>query len=194
METARKFVDWRALGHTILLGMPALIAFSIPRLACGGAGLVETCLTQEGLRRVWQHHLNPFTLLDVFGAFGLTWWLALMRWREGYRLLRGAWLFEVLVVGQLLFATDEARLLAYLFPVIIPRAALTLDEGLARCSWLWCMAMLVACELSTVNRRWTVVPNRNMRYILVAGGTLGGLALWAWRRWCGKSRMRWVGL
>lgn len=194
-ETACKFVDWRALRKTALLALPALVTFLAPRLAWGGTGLVETYFTRQGLADVWQHHLIfPYVLFDVFGCFGLVWWLAFTRWREGYRWLRGAWLFEMLVIGQLVFATDEARLLAYLFPVLIPRAAVALDEGLTRCGWLWCLAMLVACELGTINWRWAVIPNRNMRYILVAGGTLGGLALWVWRRRCGKSRMRWVGL
>lgn len=190
-ETAHKSADWWALRRTALLALPAVTAFLVPRLMWGGAGLVETYFTWEGLARVWQHHLNPYISFEVFGCFGLVWWLAFTRWREGYQLLRGMWLFEMLVVGQLAFATDEARLLAYLFPVLIPRAAMALEEGLTRCGWLWCTVMIVACELSTINWRWTVVPNRNMRYILVAGGTLGGLALWVWKVWCAaKSRKK----
>jgi hypothetical protein len=167
----------------LVLGLPMLllVAVAAARLIAGGALQFGLGVLETKPRTFEQNVPSLQDLADIYSVFGAAWLLGLANLRQAPPILQRGFVFGLLVVLQLAVSRgDESRNLSHLLPLVIPLAAFELRRfaGAPAAG----VALVLACLASTVNFRWTLLPPAALRYGLVAGGTVGALALAAWRR------------
>ncbi len=125
-----------------------------------------------GLGEVWRHHAHGTVVFDLATTFGLCWLLALLGLRHTRRPLTALPIYCVLIVAQMLVATDEARLTFNLFPVVFPLAAITLSSMPSRPR----IVLVLAALATFANNQWAPLLPQTARYALVGSGFVAGAA------------------
>lgn len=176
-----------ALFRTLLIAIPPVAAIAYLGFAPHSSSVTWTSnyLNASSIVRIMQHHIAKNALFDVYSTFGAVWVLSILnidKTEAASRLLRTNTIFTTLVLLQLLIATDESRLLAFLFPLVIPLGAYEFERTLQRFpsgyKGIVLLVTLVLGEIaSLVNWRWVLIPDRYLRYLLVVLGTLTTLAV-----------------
>jgi hypothetical protein len=166
----------------LVLGPPLLALACVVTLKLLAGGVLQSGLgVLETKPRTFEQNV-PSTqdLADIYSVFGLAWLLALLNLRRAPRLLRHGLVFGLLVVLQLSVSRgDESRNLSHLLPLVLPLAALELQGLSPRAALL----LVLGCLASTVNFRWALLTSAPLRYVVVAGGSLLGLAVTLFRHW-----------
>ncbi|MCC6178599.1 MAG: hypothetical protein IT305_25115 [Chloroflexi bacterium] len=181
---------WGRAGLVVVL--PILALGVAAALKLGAAGILDGSaplgVLQPG-ERAMQHVLPTLTnLFDLYSTFGVLWLLALRHLPGPTRFERRALAFGVAILLQLVVARgDEGRVLSHLFPLVVPLAMLDVERLSRRRDWtgqLLAGILVVACAASMVHARWTILESVELRYALVAAGTVVALAIaWLAGRW-----------
>jgi hypothetical protein len=174
-----------ALVRTLLIAIPSVAAIAYLGFGPQSSSVTWTSnyLNPSSIVRIIQHHIAKNALFDVYSTFGVVWVLSVLNIdKAASRLFRPNTLFITLVLLQLLIATDEARMLSFLFPLLIPLGAYEFERTLQRFpsgyNRIVLLVTLVLGEIaSLVNWRWILIPDRYLRYLLVVLGILTTLAV-----------------
>ncbi len=133
-------LDFRVMGRTVLVGLPALLVLFGLRL---GIPDVEPHYYSVLLMEVVPKRLEEMTFPEAFGEYYL-WTFGLvggllpllsLASKEGRRMAVRLLPFVLLVYAQLLFAQDTGRLLVFAFPAVAILLALGL-KVLAKVAWV----------------------------------------------------------
>ncbi|MCC7371254.1 MAG: hypothetical protein IT306_22750 [Chloroflexi bacterium] len=170
----------------LAVALPGLLfcAVVLAKLAAGGVLSGATPVTVLApFARTFQQTLPTLPeLFDVYSTLGVLWLLGVRRLPGPTGFQRRALVYGALVVLQLTVSRgDEGRNLSHLFPLLIPLAMLDVErlwqsggqDG--RLGRLLAAVLIVACALSMIHARWTILESATVRYGLVAVGT--GVAL-----------------
>jgi hypothetical protein len=190
---------WTRAALAILL--PSLVygVVVVSKLAAGGVlSGVAPLATLAPFARTFQQTLPSLPeLFDVYSTLGVLWLLALRHLPGPTSFQRRALVYGALVVLQLTVSRgDEGRNMSHLFPLLIPLAMLDVERVLRaggqsahgrRLGQVMAAVLVVACALSMVHARWTILEPAALRYGLVALGTVVALGIaWGWpllQRW-----------
>lgn len=128
--------------------------------------------------QIIRDHITKNALFEVYSTFGATWILFILNINKSMnRLIRPNIIFIIFILSQLVFATDEGRMLSFLFPLVIPTAAYEFERTLQRFkNKYWRIIILIAllfAEIgSQINWKWVIIPERYLRYFLVILSTI----------------------
>lgn len=135
-------LDFRVMGRTILVGLPALLVLFGLRLGIPAGGETPYYFSWQ-LMDVVPKRLEKMTFPEAFGEYYL-WTFGLvggllpllsLASKEGRRMAVRLLPFVLLVYSQLLFAQDTGRLLVFAFPAVAILLALGL-KVLAKVAWV----------------------------------------------------------
>ena len=133
-------LDFRVMGRTVLVGLPALLVLVGLRLGISAENSYSYSVL---ITQVVPKRLEEMTFPEPFGTYYL-WTFGLvggllpllsLASKEGRRMAVRLLPFVLLVYAQLLFAFDTARLLVFAFPVVAILVALGL-KVLAKAAWV----------------------------------------------------------
>ena len=135
-------LDFRVMGRTVLVGLPALLVLFGLRLGIPAGGQTPYYFSWQ-LMDVVPKRLEKMTFPEAFGEYYL-WTFGLvggllpllsLASKEGRRMAVRLLPFVLLVYSQLLFAQDTERLLVFAFPAVAILLALGL-KVLAKVAWV----------------------------------------------------------
>src|SRR5215212_3585493 len=135
-------LDFRVMGRTVLVGLPALLVLYGLRLGIPAGGQTPYYFSWQ-LMDVVPKRLEKMTFPEAFGEYYL-WTFGLvggllpllsLASKEGRRMAVRLLPFVLLVYAQLLFARDTERLLVFAFPAVAILLALGL-KVLAKVAWV----------------------------------------------------------
>src|SRR5215213_2103253 len=135
-------LDFRVMGRTVLVGLPALLVLYGLRLGIPAGGQTPYYFSWQ-LMDVVPKRLEKMTFPEAFGEYYL-WTFGLvggllpllsLASKEGRRMAVRLLPFVLLVYAQLLFAQDTGRLLFFAFPAVAILLALGL-KVLAKVAWV----------------------------------------------------------
>jgi hypothetical protein len=160
----------------LVVGVPLLTLGLAATIRLLAAGALEHGLNLPPPRpRTFEQNVpSPQDLAEIYSLFGAGWLLALLSLRQAPLLLwHGLTLGALLMLQFTISRGDESRNLSHLLPVVLPLAAL---QFRGRSGWQSAV-LLAASLLSMLNFRWVVLPGAAVRYLLVAFGSIGALAM-----------------
>jgi hypothetical protein len=161
----------RAGAVALLAGVVAMVAVTFALSAIAGHGLIgHNGSTPPGSSL---KHTNAGVIFDVATTFGLCWLLAFLGLRQTRRPLTALPIYCVLIVAQLLIESAEPRLVYYLFPVVLPLAAITLCSLSSRTR----IVVVLATLATFANNQWASVLPKTARYAVVVLGFVVGAAI-----------------
>jgi hypothetical protein len=184
---------WTRVALAILLPTLVFGVVVVSKLAAGGVLSGATPLaTLAPFARTFQQTLPTLPeLFDVYSTLGVLWLLALRHLPGPTSFQRRALVYGALVILQLTVSRgDEGRNMSHLFPLLIPLAMLDVERLLRaggrsgqgrRFRQVMATILVLACALSMVHARWTILEPAALRYGLVGLGTVLALGIaWGW--------------
>ncbi len=169
----------KKLAKTIWVISPCIILFISMRLIFDG-NFFHYYFSIENLTQVWEHHFSKGGCFSIYSSFGIAWILTFVNISKVKNFLKINILYVFFVLLSFIVASDEIRMLSYLFPIILPIALLEFEK-IQKCRYKFKKNILISLLLfgyilSVIQHKWTIF-GRDTRYILVLLGSFIGLTI-----------------